>query len=886
LANGKAVSRNYIALCLEYAAALIMNAPLSTTLWSGLLLLAAPRFSLFFYEHLLGPSFETAPQSSVIALTYLSLAALGIILFATRCKQRTPVLLIFATLALILQWQWSFFGWARLLLLFSAILISILVVEIFRQNRSLVRELKVQGDKPVALLLTSARLWSPLLLVLAGGIYANIQLSQWFDRAVYQATPIDRYCQISTPSRVSVVPCTDLDPEELIDRQKPLDFDQAVRLRLESLFLERGRELLRRASEEGLSARALAGELKPSRILNLGNEPDPAEALIRSDKKASELKKKLSKAQRAVHELKISKAGIPPVMRLVILQVYQKEKERRQNLVSRIERALSKRVSLLRKNAKDQEAASALGRTRQLQRRLALHLDRLRFSVRLPKPSEDQNVQLAFLIRALDQLEQRVTPEAVKVLKSAKEPDIVYSLLHMDRLCSVASLDETVLDAESKPSLKNKGEFACIREDQALLPQQSTDIGLKLSTDYSIDRWQIESERSGMRKLRELSRQNFRTGAEAAQALKDSGGVIPETIDLGRKDCHLVLRPGNCISNLAKHHTEATFFEIRSGAASDITDKIDGLQKASTESVDDQIVNARIHLYETLDATARSLKAAVERADQVAGVVSIVIAVLMVLATIKSFMYVLATRVFDTSGASRIDFEASSNAQGNYEAGSSFDIPRSFTEPLITKVTLDNQDNSKVLAPWPWAAPIGRIWHGAYFLFTRGSHFSDGAQPMHFSRANGQHIVKWNLVKGEEVIFNYRNFFGASANIELKTIVSLRLSTILLGRFIFHSARCTRGDGCLLLTVKGTVTDHQRTDSTPLERLIAWNKHTRFRVASAGTMKSVFFDGFTVVREKEENGEPSGLMVVEAIGDDRNVFSGAAQFIKTLFLPF
>ena len=68
--------------------------------------------------------------------------------------------------------------------------------------------------------------------------------------------------------------------------------------------------------------------------------------------------------------------------------------------------------------------------------------------------------------------------------------------------------------------------------------------------------------------------------------------------------------------------------------------------------------------------------------------------------------------------------------------------------------------------------------------------------------------------------------------------------------------------------------------------LIAWNKHTQFRVAGAGTVKSAFLDGFTVVRKKQENGEPSGLMVVEAIGDDRNVFSGAAQFIKTLFLPF
>ena len=135
------------------------------------------------------------------------------------------------------------------------------------------------------------------------------------------------------------------------------------------------------------------------------------------------------------------------------------------------------------------------------------------------------------------------------------------------------------------------------------------------------------------------------------------------------------------------------------------------------------------------------------------------------------------------------------------------------------------------------------------------------------------------------MVFSYRHFFGASANVRLKRTLSLRLSTILLGRLVFHSAQCTQGQGCLLLTVRGTVTDHRQTDSTPLERLIAWNRHTRFRVASRGTLKSVFIDGYTVMRERDGD-EPSGLIVVEAIGDDRNVFSGAAHFFKALFLPF
>ena len=92
--------------------------------------------------------------------------------------------------------------------------------------------------------------------------------------------------------------------------------------------------------------------------------------------------------------------------------------------------------------------------------------------------------------------------------------------------------------------------------------------------------------------------------------------------------------------------------------------------------------------------------------------------------------------------------------------------------------------------------------------------------------------------------------------------------------------------GRLLLVVNGQVVkDQAAIDSTPLDRLIAFSKHTRFRVDSERTMRSVFMDGYTIVRVREE-GQPAGLMLVEAIGSERSLMSGSLRFIKTLLLPF
>ena len=114
---------------------------------------------------------------------------------------------------------------------------------------------------------------------------------------------------------------------------------------------------------------------------------------------------------------------------------------------------------------------------------------------------------------------------------------------------------------------------------------------------------------------------------------------------------------------------------------------------------------------------------------------------------------------------------------------------------MITRKQLSNTDNKVRLAPWPWSSPMARILRRRYFIFTRGRLPEDSGQMaageaqrgMVASAGSGQSIVEWSMREGEEVVFRYKDFFGASENVELRSRISLRLSTLLLGRVVFHS---------------------------------------------------------------------------------------------------
>ena len=107
-----------------------------------------------------------------------------------------------------------------------------------------------------------------------------------------------------------------------------------------------------------------------------------------------------------------------------------------------------------------------------------------------------------------------------------------------------------------------------------------------------------------------------------------------------------------------------------------------------------------------------------------------------------------------------------------------------------------------------------------------------GDKAVSCTATKGAQFLEWNLRDGEVVLFDFHNFVGMSENLRISTLISARLSTLLLGKFIFSTAT---GPGKLILMTSGRadITGHDEiAESLPPERLVAMPKDTRLYVES------------------------------------------------------
>ena len=114
----------------------------------------------------------------------------------------------------------------------------------------------------------------------------------------------------------------------------------------------------------------------------------------------------------------------------------------------------------------------------------------------------------------------------------------------------------------------------------------------------------------------------------------------------------------------------------------------------------------------------------------------------------------------------------------------------------------------------------------------------------------------------------------------LQSELSLRLSTLLFGRVVFHSAHCLHGEGRLLLKASVEAVDQAHIRAVPLDRMIAWNRHAQFTVHSGRTPWKTLINGFTLVRRDRPDGH-HGLIVVSS--DDTGASTGSLRYLKRIF---
>ena len=128
------------------------------------------------------------------------------------------------------------------------------------------------------------------------------------------------------------------------------------------------------------------------------------------------------------------------------------------------------------------------------------------------------------------------------------------------------------------------------------------------------------------------------------------------------------------------------------------------------------------------------------------------------------------------------------------------------------------------------------------------------------------------------VVFDFHNFVGMTEELQVSTLISLRLTTLLLGKFIFSTAT---GPGKLILKTDGRAEITGRdeiADSLPPERLVAMHRETRLSLDSELGIVDVYLST-AYVRPQ------SGGQVIVDVDSQRGSASGLGRFFLHFIWP-
>ncbi len=178
--------------------------------------------------------------------------------------------------------------------------------------------------------------------------------------------------------------------------------------------------------------------------------------------------------------------------------------------------------------------------------------------------------------------------------------------------------------------------------------------------------------------------------------------------------------------------------------------------------------------------------------------------------------------------------------------------------------------------PQPFYSPIARLFNRAYTM--NKVSIQTGDPTVSCSATKGMEFFEWSLAEGETIIFDYHYFVGMSDSIKLSTLISPRMTSLLLGKMIYSQAT---GPGKLILVAKGRaeILGHEtNTGSLPPERLIGMHKNTRLHIDSELDILNVYLSTAYI----HPTGGGYALVYVDS---QRCNKSGLCSFLKHFILP-
>jgi hypothetical protein len=259
---------------------------------------------------------------------------------------------------------------------------------------------------------------------------------------------------------------------------------------------------------------------------------------------------------------------------------------------------------------------------------------------------------------------------------------------------------------------------------------------------------------------------------------------------------------------------------------------------------------------------------------------------------LKTMMIVFSRVIFAPNGADSITAQFLPDqpveGRGNMvRHGQTLEIDKTSNEAFFVSrsgVTLEGPPPAR-RRPLGWRYPVARILADKWYL-NRIDGNRQGADEFsaHLKVDEPAELVTWQLQPGERVVFRFADFIGMSENLRVGRVASLSISTLILGRMIYHFAE---GPGMLILRTTaasrisaggGPASAAER--PAPMSKLVAWGSSTHFNIVAALTVTDTFFSGYNLRKRPEDN-------VIWDSSTQRGEGPGAGimRFVKSFLLP-
>ncbi|MGD8576672.1 MAG: hypothetical protein PVG13_06265 [Thiohalophilus sp.] len=473
-----------------------------------------------------------------------------------------------------------------------------------------------------------------------------------------------------------------------------------------------------------------------------------------------------------------------------------------------------------------------------------------------------------------------VEKQALQIVNNDPEPDI----------CAVRS-EARYLYREGDQMPHEVARFGCPRNFHAVkddyvyyLSREPFFVSLDKTFEFKfkVMKWRLNIAK------REINRSHILNPVWVGQEARRMFGFVPHGTGLVEKDCKgLDVKCG--MANLVKSILNGAYTDIRDRAEERFVANAVARAEARKVTIDEAVNAATTELDAAIDSLQKQTRATIYRVYQVSRITQVLFTAWLIIIAIKSFLYVFSRVIFDKATDIHVDLlEHESDAkQGSVKHLQEVTIPGDYPYDIYYK------SNYQPLGPAPrfsipqWRSSLlSRVRFGAWNMNRIAMPLEDD-KGITFNAIEAEYLVDWQMEEGEEVIFSYGNFVAMNENIELRTVISLRVATMLMGRFIFHTARCKQGNGRLILRTRGKpATAEQVRQSIPASRLIAWNRYARFSVDSHLTRADIFLNGFNLRRSEVDNSSrPQGILIVEADARSGSIMTGTLRFARNFLLP-